>query len=81
VWLILEVLKVTFFLQCSKVIFFRKWVNFITATVKRTPSVKVKKVNSTVVGALRLCTGRTVHRGSRGIGKGKVHPCTGTEAL
>jgi len=21
------------------------------------------------------------HRGSRGIGKGKVHPCTGTEAL
>ena len=43
------------------------------------------KVKCTLVQALRLCTGRTVHRGSRGIavllGKGKVHPCTGTEAL
>ena len=37
------------------------------------------KVHS--VEALRLCTGCTVHRGSRGIGKGKVHRCTGTEAL
>ena len=39
----------------------------------------------TLVQALRLCTGRTAHRRSRGIalllGKGKVHPCTGTEAL
>ena len=35
----------------------------------------------TFVQALRLCTGRTVHRGSRGIGKGTVHRCTGTEAL
>ena len=35
----------------------------------------------TVVQALKLCTDRTVHRGSRGIGKGKVHRCTGTEAL
>ena len=40
-----------------------------------------KKVKCTVVQALRLCTGCTVHRGSRGIGKGKVHRCTGTEAL
>ena len=39
------------------------------------------KVKCTVVQALRLCTGRTVHRGSRGVGKGKVHRCTGTEAL
>ena len=31
--------------------------------------------------ALRLCTDRRVHRGSTGIGKGKVHRCTGTEAL
>ena len=30
---------------------------------------------------LRLCTGRTVHRGSRGIGKVKVHRFTGAEAL
>jgi len=28
---------------------------------------EVKKVNCTVVQALRLCTGRTAHRGSRGI--------------
>jgi len=39
------------------------------------------KVNCTVVQALRFCTGCTVRRGSRGIGKGKVHHCTGTEAL
>ena len=39
------------------------------------------KVKCTVVHALRLCTGRTTHRESRGIGKGKVHRCTGTEAL
>jgi len=45
-------------------------------------NVKVKvKVKCTVVQALRLCTGCTAHRRSRGIGKGKVHPCTGTEAL
>ena len=42
--------------------------------------VKVK-VKYNFVQALRLCTGRTVRRGSRGIGKGKVRPCTGTEAL
>ena len=39
----------------------------------------------TLVQTLRLCIGRTAHRGSTGIalllGKGKVHPCTGTEAL
>jgi len=39
------------------------------------------QVKCTVVQALRFCTGRTVHRGSRGIGKGKVHRCTGTEVL
>ena len=27
----------------------------------------IKKVKRTLVQALRLCTGRTVHRGSRGI--------------
>ena len=46
---------------------------------------KVKKVKCTLVQVLRLCTACTAHRGSRGIalllGKGKVHPCTGTEAL
>ena len=39
------------------------------------------KVKCTVVQAPRLCTGCTVRRGSRGIGKGKVHRCIGTEAL
>jgi len=47
--------------------------------------ISESKVKVTLVQALRLCTGRTAHRGSRGIallqGKGKVHPCTGTEAL
>jgi len=38
-------------------------------------------VKCTVVQALRLCTGCTAHKGSRGIGKGKVHHCIGTEAL
>jgi hypothetical protein len=38
-----------------------------------------ENVKCTVVQALRLCTGRTAHRGSRGIGK--VHRCTGTKAL
>ena len=39
------------------------------------------KVKCTVVQTLRLCTGHTVHRGSRGTDKGKVHRCTDTEAL
>jgi len=39
------------------------------------------KVKFTLVQALRLCTGRTAHRGSTGTGEGKVHPGTGTEAL
>ena len=47
--------------------------------------VRYGKVKCTLVQALRLCTGRTAHRESRGIalllGKGKVHPCTGTEGL
>ena len=38
-------------------------------------------VKCTVVQALRLCTGRTAHMGNRGIGKVKVHRCTGTEVL
>ena len=42
---------------------------------------KKVKVKGTLVEAQRLCTGRTAYRGSRGIGKGKVHRCTGTEAL
>ena len=50
-----------------------------------TDGYKKVKITCTLVQALRLCTGRTAHRGSRGIalllGKGKVHPCTGTEAL
>jgi hypothetical protein len=32
----------------------------------KTEAVKVK-VNCTLIQALRLCTGRTAHRGSRGI--------------
>ena len=39
------------------------------------------KVKCTFVQALRLCTGRLTHRRSRGIGKGKVHRCTGTGAM
>jgi len=43
------------------------------------------EVKCTLVQALKLCTGRTAHRGSRDIavllGKAKVHPCTGTKAL
>ena len=50
------------------------------------------KVQCTVVQALRLCTGRMAHRGSRVIAlifldlctrsvRGKVNPCSGTEAL
>jgi hypothetical protein len=58
-----------------------------TSVMERSFSKEKKKVNVkvTLVQALRLCTGRTAHRESRGIallqGKGKVHPCTGTEAL
>jgi len=49
---------------------------------ERTVKVKVEvKVKVTLVQALRLCIGRTAHRGSRGIGKVKVPLCTGTEAL
>jgi len=51
-----------------------------------TAIIRVKvKLKYTILQALSLCTGRTAHRGSGGIalllGKGKVHPCTGTEAL
>ena len=41
----------------------------------------LKTVKCNVVQALRLCTGCTVYRGSRRIGKGEVHRCTDTEAL
>ena len=34
---------------------------------ERLPDMVVKKVKVTLVQALRLCTGRTAHRGSRGI--------------
>jgi len=51
------------------------------STIDRIYDCGEVKVNCTVVQALRLCTGCTVHRGSRGIGKVKVHRCTGTEAL
>jgi hypothetical protein len=40
--------------------------NLITALVTVQFEVKVK-VKRTLVQALRLCTGRTAHRGSRGI--------------
>ena len=40
-----------------------------------------KGIKCNLVQALRLCTGHTAYRGSRGIGKGKMHLCTGTEAL
>ena len=50
----------------------KNWINIVTSITKL-------KVKCTFVQALRLYTGRTAHRGSRG--KGKVHPCTGTEAL
>jgi len=52
----------------------------IGRTVRRGIEVQVK-VKCTVVQALRLCIGRTVRRGNRGIGKVKVHRCTGTEVL
>jgi len=40
-----------------------------------------KKVKCTVAHAQRFCADRTAHSGNRGIGKGTVHRCTGTEAL
>jgi hypothetical protein len=43
----------------------RNWAQFIS-TARQLAGVGVK-VKVTVVQALRLCTGRTVHRGSRGI--------------
>jgi hypothetical protein len=50
-----------------------------------TDTKKVNKVKCTLVQALRLCTGRTAHRGSRGIAllfhdHGTVY-CTLTEGL
>ena len=50
-----------------------------TLTLLKVSKGEKVKVKCTVVQALRFCTGCTVRRGSRGIGKGKVHRCTGTE--
>ena len=44
-------------------------------------SVPVQRCTFTFTYTSTPPMGRTVHRGSRGIGKGKVHCCTGTEAL
>jgi len=41
-------------------------VNVVVACIMAGMQVKVK-VKVTLVQALRLCTGRTAHRGSRGI--------------
>jgi len=38
-----------------------------TARPHRLPNTMLKKVKVTLVEALRLCTGRTAHGGSRGI--------------
>ena len=43
------------------------WYNTCFACWIAKATVKVKKVKVTLVQALRLCTGRTAHRGSRGI--------------
>ena len=49
------------------------WVNGLSIMTKYSfqvhphLSINKKKVKSTLVEALRLCTGRTAHRGSRGI--------------
>ena len=69
-----EWLERRFIEKHSKVtIFHNNYIEYIT--------VEMNKVKCTLVQALRLCTGRTAYRGSRVIGKGKVHRCTGTEAL
>jgi len=39
----------------------------ITKTMARNVKQSLKKVKCTLVQALRLCKGRTAHRGSRGI--------------
>ena len=55
--------------------------NFLGVLCNKIVTAVKRKVKCTVVQALRLCTGRMAHRGNRGIGKGKVHRCTGSEAL
>jgi hypothetical protein len=63
------------FAECCSVVF-RIWQHFLTShqflylsstLVTALCYVKVKKVKCTLVQALRLCTGRTARRGSRGI--------------
>jgi len=41
--------------------------NFRLKTADRKANILIIKVKVTLVQALRLCTGRTAHRGSRGI--------------
>jgi len=62
----------------------------IKTELPRPTSQEVKKVKCTLVQALRLCTGRTAHRGSRGIallfldhgtGRGCGVRCTLVQAL
>jgi len=53
---------------------------YVRFVVDKVTLVEVK-VKYAVVQVLRLCTDCRVHRRSRGIGKGRVHHCTGTEAL
>ena len=64
------------FAECCSVVVFRIWQHFwtshqflylISTLVTALCYVKVKKVKCTLVQALRLCTGRMAHRGSRGI--------------
>jgi len=59
-------LKVSFEINLSTVTLVRR--GFFLKTVWTVSKVKVKvKVKVTLVQALRLCTGRTAHRGSRGV--------------
>jgi len=44
-----------------------KFNNVYVKAKKKKKKKKKKKVKVTLVQALRLCTGRTAHRGSRGI--------------
>ena len=71
---------------CEAAISYRISQNLLCAVLVHEKNVKViGNVKCMLLQVLRLCTGRTAHRGSRGIalllGKGKVNPCTGTEAL
>jgi hypothetical protein len=43
------------------------WLIYVNSEAQLRKFVNKKKVKCTVVQALRLCTGRSAHRGSRGI--------------